>query len=186
MQSEDAPEWLNSIARSLREGDEVRINGRSRAVTVTERTYQDGIGSSYPHEHVWMEGNGTEYILVVYSIDDYHPKLYSASEWHWLEYENIEDEIRFETGAAEKVRSLKTDEERAMVADLSASEFIEPTVPEKTWAEDYQPAAEEASGDVIGGCPDCQGEVVETGEKATCTECPLWCPADEWRAYHAE
>ncbi|MDL0127101.1 MULTISPECIES: hypothetical protein [Halobacterium] len=185
--SED-PEWLTALAESLRKGDEVLVNNRSRPLTVTERTTSDGTGSTYPHHHVWMEGNGTEYILVHHSVREYEPKLYSASEWSWRTYEedHIDDELYFKTGAGESVRSLEVTEERAILSDTTAEEFVEPTVAETTWAGAYDPAPESPSGDVLGGCPDCGADIVESQKKATCTGCSLWCPVDEWRAYDAE
>lgn len=185
MPSSDSPEWRTALAESLREGDEVLVNDRSRPLTVTDRTTMDGVGRSYPQHLVWMEGNGTEYILVHYSIREYNPKFYSVSEWSWREYteDHIEDELYFETGASETVRSLETAEERIILSETTAEEFVEPTVTETTWAEDYTPPEQSPSGDVLGECPDCGADVVEDDEKATCTGCSLWCPADEWRAY---
>lgn len=191
MQSNDSPEWRTALAGSLREGDEVLVNGRKRPLTVTDRTTKDGSGGTYPHHHVWVEGNGTEYILVHYSIREHEPRLYSASEWFWRTYDedHIEDELYFEKGAGEDILSLETTEERVVLSDTTAKEYIEPTVPETTWSEDYTPTEvcfDVDDHDPLGECPDCGGPVVKRKQMATCSDCPLWCPADEWGAYNVE
>lgn len=181
----DSTEWRNALASALQPGDTVIINDRSRALTVTDRTVHDGCGSTYPHHYVWLEGNGTEYILVHHDIDDYDPTLYSASDWRVIEHDNIEDEIMFETGAGEQVRHIETDNETAIVADITADDYIQPTIPESKWANDYQPNTDHiVTGEEIGTCPSCNATVIETDNKATCTSCELWCPIDEWNAHH--
>jgi len=179
-------EWLTALSETLEEGDELVINERSRALTVTDRTVRDGVGASYPHQHIWLEGNGTEYILKVYNQPN-NPRLYSASGWFWRRYDedHIEDEINFKTNHGEIVHQIETTNERVIVSDLAADEFIEPTVSETGWAEPFTPSKKEASGTLLGECPDCGSDVVEDEGRATCSECELWCPVDEWRAYNA-
>lgn len=180
----DSPEWRTALAQSLREGDEVYVNGRARPLTVTDRTTKEGSGGTYPHHHVWMEGNGTEYILKHYSVREYEPKLYSASEWEYKEQADGSEELWFKKHSGEDVLSLETAEQRVAIADVTAEQFIEPTVTETTWSQDFEPVESEPDGERLGECPDCGGEVVQEQKKASCRDCPLWCPVDEWRAYH--
>lgn len=178
-------EWLTALSRTLQEGDEVLINERSRPLTVTDRETREGVGTSYPHKFIWLEGNGTEYILKVFNTPN-NPRLYSASGWFWRTYDedHIEDEIEFKTGNSEIVHQIETPDERVIVSDLAADEFIESTVPQTEWAEPFTPTQESPTGTVLGECPDCGSDVVEDDRKASCTECELWCPVDEWRAFN--
>lgn len=180
-------EWVCSIADRLSVGDEVLVNERSRPLTVTDRDIDRGSGPDYPHKHVWLEGNGTEYRLRYSHTKLNIPVLHTRSNWTERELPNGGTKIETDTKSGEDVKTLKpVDGVAVAVSDVSAAEFIEPTIAESTVAEDYKPPERdvESDGDELGECPDCGSAVVEDQSRATCSGCELWCPIDEWEAYH--
>lgn len=107
-------EFVCSVADALQEGDEVRINGRSRPLTVLGREVESNPGvtrsTEYPYRIVWARGNGTEYRLRYSHTGDYYPGMHTESELEVRESFSIRDgepvEELFATSRSETVRSI--------------------------------------------------------------------------------
>jgi hypothetical protein len=186
----DDKAWVNAVVASLSEGDRVLVNDRSRSLTVTGFDQDTGVGADYPYRVVCMEGNGTTYRMRYSVPRDYYPSLYTESEWSFRETATGETEIWYEGNTGRTVLEVTTaGGDRALVAEQSASEYLEATVPTgETWAADYTPGPDrplpDRAEERLGECPECGADVVQVKARATCSGCELWCPVDEWRAYH--
>ena len=166
-----SPEWLCAVGENLDVGDEVYLNTRTTPLTVTDTGIDTGAGTDYPYTVVYLEGHGTEYRLKIPNTPS-HVFLYWPSRNSGKEIRRIEPADGGTT---------------ALVAKKSAEEFIEPTVAETDTlgdALDGLGGTTVADGDRLGDCPDCGETVVDSEGRATCTGCPLWCPRDEWDAFH--
>lgn len=73
-----------AVADALEAGDEVRVNDRSRAITVLGRDVDASHGfvraPDYPYRIVWLRGNGTEYRLRYSHTAEYRPHLHTEGE----------------------------------------------------------------------------------------------------------
>lgn len=179
--------WVCAIADTLQPGDEVMMNDRSRALTVTDRDTQEGVGDLYPFEQVWLEGNGTEYYLRYSHTHRYHPKLYSASEYDIREQACGRTEVKTHVGSGREVLFIETVDggETAIVSEQSATEFIEEDISSATWHPDPEQGTVEidTEGEVLGDCINCEGSVLQDGERAVCQSCGSWCWITQWREW---
>lgn len=103
---EQPEEYVCSIADALRSGDEVILNGRSRALTVLGRDEQPNPGvvksTFYPARIVWLRGNGTEYRLRYSHSGEYWPRINTESELETEESYSIRHgEPKLQTRATE-------------------------------------------------------------------------------------
>ena len=171
-------EFLCRVLRSLSTGDEIRVNERTRPITVVETgNLIDGHGSDYPYYEVELEGNGTTYTI----------RVSDGNRTALLDYPS-------NTGIC-FVRDIEVaGSSSVIVSDVSADEFVTPTVEtvsavEQSLRENRPESADRdelAGMDVIGECPECDSAVVDDGERAVCwVGCGEWCWIEEWEAYHA-
>jgi hypothetical protein len=189
---EQSVDWVCSISNNLEKGDKVLINDRSNPLRVFHNQLKDGVGAEFPFHQIWLEGNVTTYCLKYSHLCEYHPRLYSASEWTERTDANGEKEVNMHTGSGVDVPFIETTDggETAIISEQSAAEFIEPTVPEQSGLPDGDTDADalELTGNetVLGDCPDCGSTVVENNDQAVCSDCGLWCWLSQWDAFEQE
>lgn len=162
-------EWIRAFFLSLREGDEVIVNGRNRPLTVTDRWWDDRESGYYRYT---LEGYGTTYRTII--DEDTAVKLTTVG------------------GRTMMVNTVEVPEgETHAVSDVTAAEFIDDVdgfgagsvVHDQAPTDRTTSTDAEAEGEHLGTCPDCGEVVVEDANRAVCTGCELWCPIDEWTAF---
>lgn len=187
---EQSVAWVCSIADNLEKTDDVLINDRVVSLRVIKTERKEGVGAEYPFLQVWLEGNGTTYCLKYSHKREYHPKIYSASEWREETNAKGETEVKMNTGTGEDVLYIETDNdgETALLSDKSASEFIGADDTLSTTLPDSPENAVQIKSEdtTLGECPDCGGSVKEDGEQAVCTDCGLWCWMAQWEDFEQQ
>jgi len=108
---EERAAYVHGRARSLNRGEQVVINDRDRALTMTDRFTQPDLspGSTGPYYIIELEGNGTTYHLLCWERAEVRPMLYTESEWG----ENTENpHVEYDyPGSGERVRDFRTIDE---------------------------------------------------------------------------
>lgn len=173
---------LNGVVSELRDGDEVLVQDRSLPLEVFDKDTEKIGSDPHPTEVAYLEGRAGRVFRLrgEYAPDENLNPSYSTPPSLELKQKG-----KWTTKRSTVTKLAVKNWSERITAEITAGEFVGPEISETTWAEDYTPPNRTPDGDTLGECPDCGSEVVEQDRKATCTGCPLWCPIDEWRAYHA-
>lgn len=180
---DQSDEYVTIAVESLEAGDRFYVNDRQSPLEVThikwavadgryveEEPTQDGTGTFYPARIVCAEGNGTEYELTV-------PDSRNSVQINWPSLNHVKDVIFIAIEGKEQFA----------VSDVSAGEFIEPTIKGFDELEEYDTSslrAPVANENKCGTCPDCNAPVVEEADmRIICTGCGLWCWKSQWERY---